>query len=40
MPQIILKGRAAHLANGTFLQDMLIGIRTRQFHTFLRNIYH
>ena len=34
MSQIILKGRTAHLANGTFLQDMLINIRTRQFHTF------
>ena len=38
MPQIILKGRTAHLANGTLLQDILISIRTRQFHNFLRKL--
>ena len=32
MPQIVLKGRAAHLARYIFLQEMLINIRTYQFH--------
>ena len=32
MPQIILKGRTAHLASYPFLQEMLINIRARQFH--------
>ena len=32
MPQIIRKERTAHLASYTFLQEMLINIKTRQFH--------
>ena len=31
MPQVILKERAAHLAIYTFLQEMLINIKTRHF---------
>ena len=33
MPQIILKERAADLASYTFLQEMLINIKTRHFHS-------
>ena len=33
MPQIILKERAAHLASDTFLQEMLIIIKTLHFHS-------
>ena len=33
MPQIILKERTAHLASDTFLQEMLINIKTRHFHS-------
>ena len=32
MPQVIRKERTAHLASYTFLQEMLINIKTRQFH--------
>ena len=46
MPQIILKERTAHLASYTFLQEMLINIKTRHFqssinqqeHTFQRTL--
>ena len=48
MPQIIRKERAAHLASYTFLQEMLINIKTRHFHSsinhqehlFHRTLYH
>ena len=33
MPQIILKERTAHLGNYIFLQEMLINIKTRLFHS-------
>ena len=33
MPEIILKERTAHLASYTFLQEMLINIKTRHFHS-------
>ena len=33
MPQIILKERTANLASYTFLQEMLINIQTRHFHS-------
>ena len=32
MPQIILKERTAYLASYTFLQEMLINIKTPHFH--------
>ena len=37
MPQIILKGRTSHLASYTFLQEMLINVRTRQFHSSINH---
>ena len=37
MPQIILKERTAHLASYTFLQEMLINIKTRQSHSSISN---
>ena len=37
MPQIILKERTAHLGSYIFLQEMLINIKTSQFH---RSISH
>ena len=45
MPQIILKERTAHLASCTFLQEMLINIKTSQLHQtpktpFSQNTYH
>ena len=33
MPQIILKERTGHLASYIFLQEMLINIKTRHFHS-------
>ena len=33
MPQIILMERTANLASYTFLQEMLINIQTRHFHS-------
>ena len=32
MPHIIFKERTAHLASYTFLQELLINIKTRHFH--------
>ena len=32
MPQIILKERTAHLGSYTFLQEMLINIKTNHFY--------
>ena len=45
MPQIILKERTAHLAGCTFLQDMLINVKTSQVYQppktpFSQNTYH
>ena len=43
MPQIILKERTAHLASYTFLQEMLINIKTRQSHSsinYQERIFH
>ena len=37
MPQIILKIRTAHLGNYTFLQEMLINIKTRHFHSSINH---
>ena len=37
MPQIILKERTAHLASYTFLQEMLINIKTRQSHSSIND---
>ena len=37
MPQIILKERTAHLASYTFLQEMSINIKTRDFHSSINN---
>ena len=37
MSQIILKGRAVHLASYPFLQDMLINIRIRQVHSSINH---
>ena len=39
MPQIILKERTAHLASYTFLQEMLINIKTRHFHSSINQEY-
>ena len=39
-PQIILKGKTAHLASYTFSQDILINIRTRQFHISISHQEH
>ena len=40
MPQIILKQRIAHLASYTFLQEMLINIKTRHFHSSINHQEH
>ena len=37
MPQIILKERTAHLRSYTFLQEMLINIKTRHFHSSINH---
>ena len=37
MVQIILKERTAHLASYTFLQEMLINIKTRQSHSSIND---
>ena len=37
MPQIILKERAAHLGSYTFLQEMLIHVKTRHFHSSINH---
>ena len=37
MPQIIRKERTAHLASYTFLQEMLINIKTRHFHSSINH---
>ena len=40
MPQIVLKERTAHLASSTFLQEMLINMRTRHFHSSINHQEH
>ena len=43
MPQIILKERTTHLAGYNFLQEMLINIKTRRFHSSIshqENLFH
>ena len=40
MPQIIRKERTAHLASYTFLQEMLINIKTRQSHSSINDQEH
>ena len=40
MPQISLKERTAHLASYTFLQEVLINIRTRHFHRSINHQEH
>ena len=37
MPQIILKEKIAQLARYTFLQKMLINIKTRHFHSSMNH---
>ena len=37
MSQIILKKRTAHLASYTFLQEMIINIKTRLFHSCINH---
>ena len=37
MPQIILKERATTLASYTFLQEMLINIKTRHFDSSIKH---
>ena len=38
MPQIILKERTVRLGSYTFLQAMLINIKTRHFHSSINHI--
>ena len=40
MPQIIRKERTAHLASYTFLQELLINIKTRQSHSSINDQEH
>ena len=40
MPQVILKERTAHLAIYTFLQEMLINIKTHHFHSPINHQEH
>ena len=37
MPQIIHKERTDHLASYTFLQEMLINMKTRHFHSSINH---
>ena len=37
MPQVILKERAARLGSYTFLQEMLINVKTRHFHSSINH---
>ena len=37
MPQIILQKRTANVGSCTFLQEMLINIKARHFHSFINN---
>ena len=40
MPQIIFKERTANLASYTSLQEMLINIKTRHFHSSINDQEH
>ena len=40
MPQIIINQRKAHLASYTFLQEILINIKTRQSHSSINHQAH
>ena len=40
MSQIILRERTAHLASYTFLQETLINIKTRHFHSSIKHQEH
>ena len=40
MPQIILKERTPHLASYTFLQELLINIKIRHFHSSINHQEH
>ena len=40
MPQIILKEITAHLGSYTFLQEMLINIKTRHSHSSINHQEH
>ena len=40
MPQIILKERTDYLASYTFLQEMLIKIKTHHFHSSINHQEH
>ena len=40
MPQIIINQRKAHLASYTFLQEILINIKTRQSHSSINHLEH
>ena len=40
MPQIILKKGTAHLVSYTFLQEMLINIKTRHLHNSINHQEH
>ena len=43
MPLIILKERTTNEVSSTFLQEMLINIKTRHFHSFINHreqLYH
>ena len=40
MPQIILKERTAHLASYTYLQETLINVKTRHFHSSIKHQEH
>ena len=37
MPQVIRKERTAHLASYTFLQEMLINVKTHHFHSSINH---
>ena len=40
MPQIMLMERTAHLGSYTFLQEMLINIKSRYFHSSISHQEH
>ena len=40
MPQIILRESTAYLGSCTFLQEMLINIKTRHFHNHQEQLFH
>ena len=40
MPQIVVEKRKTHSSSYTFLQEMLVNIRTRHFHSFINHQEH